>query len=968
MMQDTETQRGRLHRLTSNQSLILNDPSRVWVVRRGRLEVLSTRLHNHAPTGMRRYLFPVTPRRAAFGSICAEEYGHLGLIGVVSGETEVIELEWEQIAARLKSPRRTDTYLETWVEEITRWIVKDTEAPSTTVRVTDAKEQEMHQDDVLAADFRTMLLCQINAGEIAMLGREDMVLTPKDGTFLASPKLWFRVVSDTAAISACPLSSPDADQGLRAGLATLHRLLHRDLAHLAEAEELAEIKRRKDSRELRELETAAAFHNLSAVLDPIERFPLRETKLLTALSVVGQVMGIQIKPPAASEDMSKVNEEIEAIARASRVHWRKVTLGAEWWTRDSGPLLGVLGEEKRLPVALLPKGGTYDIVDPDVRYRQPLTPTLRAQLCADAYMLYRPLPTKMSGVWDLLRFTARGRVRDTLAVLLCGLCATLLGMITPKVTGALVDTAIPNASKPLIYEFGVILFVAGLATALFTYVQLMTTVRVSTTAELTSQSAMWARLLKFRPNFFRTYSSGDLQLRVNAVGEVNRDLNGATMRPLISGLLALLNFFLLWYYSWTLAKIAIWVGVLVLLLTLIVSYFVRHMSFRLHDLQGNFHGLMVQMIGGVGKLRVAGAEHRAFNHWVTEYTPQLHLMRRIQLLKDLVTTCNLNMPTIALGFLFWKAAKLTVGLRYTDPDYISIGDFIAFNTAFTLYLTGWTDVSDTFVGVLDSIVKGRRIKPILDAEPEVADDAADPGRLQGLIKFENVSFRYIENGPLILDDVSFEINPGEFVAFVGPSGSGKSTILRLLLGFDRPEYGRILYDGQDLSGLDVLAVRRQIGVVIQNGRLNAGSIIDNVSNNAKLSHAEIWDALASAGMNDDVEKMPMGLHTVVAEGGVNFSGGQRQRLLIARALATRPHIVFFDEATSALDNKTQAIVTETLERRKVTRVVIAHRLSTIRTADRIYVIDRGRVMQSGTFDELSQQDGVFKDLISRQIL
>jgi ATP-binding cassette subfamily C protein len=539
-------------------------------------------------------------------------------------------------------------------------------------------------------------------------------------------------------------------------------------------------------------------------------------------------------------------------------------------------------------------------------------------------------------------------------------------MLTPKVTGVLIDSAIPNAHVGLIYELGVLLLIAGIAMALFTYVQAMTTVRVSTTAELVSQSAMWGRLLKFRPDFFRQYSSGDLQTRVNAVGEVSRELNGATMRPLISGMLALLNFFVLWYYSWTLAKIALVVGLVVLLLVFIISHFIRNLSNRLHDLQGTFHGLMVQMVGGVGKLRVAGAEHRAFNHWVSHYTPQLQLMRRIQFLKDLITIFNLNMPTVALAFVFWKAAKLTIGLSFTDPDYISLGDFIAFNTAFTLYLTGWTDVSDTFVGVLDTIVKGKRIKPILDAAPEVADDAADPGRLKGFIKFENVSFRYSENGPLILDDVSFEINPGEFVAFVGPSGSGKSTVLRMLLGFERPAYGRVLYDGQDLAGLDTLAVRRQIGVVIQNGRLNAGTIIENVSNNARLTQTEIWDALAGAGMSQDVEQMPMGLHTMVAEGGMNFSGGQRQRLLIARALATRPNIVFFDEATSALDNKTQAIVSESLERRKVTRVVIAHRLSTIRTADRIYVVERGKIVQHGTYDELVEQEGLFKELTARQ--
>lgn len=967
-MESIAIQRGRLHRLIGHQTLLLTDPTSVWVVRRGRVEVLSTHIRDNAPVGVRRHLFPVTQRRALFGCATLPETGHLGLIGVADSDSELIEIGLAQVADSLKAGRQTGTYLGDWVEEVTRQIAGTTEMPGTTVRIAGASEQTLSRQEVFAAHFNEIVLIRIQSGAAAVLGRQDMVLTPSHGYLLAGAELWLQITSDSAEISVIPIQAFKEEQDLANGLATLHRLLHRHLRRVNEAEEEAEIERRRASKRLRDLETRAAFHELSAVLDPIERFQMRETPLLTSVAVVGQVMGIKINPPAASEDMSKVNDPIEAIARASRVRWRRIVLGAEWWKRNSGPLVGFLGEEERKPVALLPAMGTYQIVDPDVRYRQPLTSEQRDQLCPEAYMLYRPLPTRVSGVFDLLRFTARGRIGTTLLVALCGLCATLLGMITPKVTGALIDMAVPNADTGLIYEFGAILFVAGLATALFTYIQLMNTVAVSSMAENVSQAAMWDRLLKFRPDFFRRFSSGDLQTRVDAVGEVNRELNGATMRPLISGLLALLNFFLLWYYSWKLAKIALWIGLIVLLLTLLTSHFIRKYSMRLHDLQGAFHGMMIQMIGGVAKLRVAGGEHRAFNYWVSKYTPQLHLLRRIQLLKDLMTSFNLIMPTAALAWLFWQAAKLTIGLDYNDPKRISLGDFIAFNTAFTLYLNGWTDVSDTLVGVLDSVVKGHRIKPILEGEPEVADDATDPGRLKGFIKFENVSFRYVENGPLILDDVSFEVNPGEFVAFVGPSGSGKSTILRMLLGFERPEYGRVLYDGQDLAGLDVLAVRRQIGVVMQNGRLNAGSIIDNVANNAKLTHAEILDAIASAGMSDDLQHMPMGLHTIVAEGGVNFSGGQRQRLLIARALATRPNIVFFDEATSALDNKTQAIVSESLARRKVTRVVIAHRLSTIRNADRIYVVEHGKIVQSGTFDDLRHQDGLFRDLIARQMV
>jgi ABC-type bacteriocin/lantibiotic exporter with double-glycine peptidase domain len=229
-------------------------------------------------------------------------------------------------------------------------------------------------------------------------------------------------------------------------------------------------------------------------------------------------------------------------------------------------------------------------------------------------------------------------------------------------------------------------------------------------------------------------------------------------------------------------------------------------------------------------------------------------------------------------------------------------------------------------------------------------------------------FRYRSDSALILDQVSIKAEPGEFIALVGPSGSGKSTLLRLLLGFDVPESGTVTYDGQDLAGLDVHAVRRQLGVVLQNSRLMSGSIFENISSSALITMDEAWEAARLSGLADDIAAMPMGMHTMVSEGGTNLSGGQRQRLLIARALALRPRILLFDEATSALDNRTQAIVSESLDRLKVTRVVVAHRLSTIRNADRIYVLQTGRLVQQGTFAELAEQPGLFNQLIKRQQL
>lgn len=386
------------------------------------------------------------------------------------------------------------------------------------------------------------------------------------------------------------------------------------------------------------------------------------------------------------------------------------------------------------------------------------------------------------------------------------------------------------------------------------------------------------------------------------------------------------------------------------------------------ELEGDIFGLMVQLINAIPKLRIAGVEERAFAHWGQKYVKQLQLLSTTQRLEDTVVLFNTLMPTLTTILLFWLASTLIDPTQaFGSGGGLSTGSFLAFSVAFGTFIGGVTSLSNTLIEVLDVIPLWQRSQPILTAQPEIDLNKANPGRLSGNIQIDHVSFRYREDGPLNLDDVSISAQPGEFIALVGPSGSGKSTVMRLLLGFESPISGTLYYDGQDLMGLDITAVRRQLGVVLQNSRINAGSIFENIASGALITLDEAWTAAEMSGFAEDVRAMPMQLHTLVSEGGTNLSGGQRQRLVIARALALKPQILLFDEATSALDNKTQAIVSQSLDQLKVTRIVIAHRLSTIRYADRIYVMKAGRVVQQGRFEELVNQPGLFAQLARRQL-
>jgi ABC-type bacteriocin/lantibiotic exporter with double-glycine peptidase domain len=377
---------------------------------------------------------------------------------------------------------------------------------------------------------------------------------------------------------------------------------------------------------------------------------------------------------------------------------------------------------------------------------------------------------------------------------------------------------------------------------------------------------------------------------------------------------------------------------------------------------GELAGLVAQLIHGVAKLRVAGAEERAFASWDKAYRQQQVLRWRLQSLVDGLTVMHAVLPTLASVGLFWCA---TLAFQGTAGG-LSTGTFLVFHVAFGAFIAGVTGLSHTLVELAALVPLWERARTVLEAPLEVHTNQPAPGRLTGRLALDQVTFRYQEHGPVILDHVSIRAEPGEFIALVGPSGSGKSTIFRLLLGFDTPEAGSVSYDHQALSHLDVVAVRRQIGTVLQQSRVMAGSIFDNLAGGGLITLTDAWEAARAAGLAADIAAMPMGMHTFVSEGGSNLSGGQQQRLLLARALVCKPAMVFCDEATSALDNRTQAVVTTSLERLQVTRVVIAHRLSTIRSADRIYVIVGGRVVQQGRFAELARQAGPFARLMARQ--
>lgn len=684
--------------------------------------------------------------------------------------------------------------------------------------------------------------------------------------------------------------------------------------------------------------------------------------LWVAAARVAWASGIRLRPPAAWEREQAACDPVEVLCRASHLRQRAVQLPRRWWRSDAGPLLAFRREGRGAVALLQPRPGRYELYDPADGTTVAVDARVAATLDPEARCFYRPLPERAWGAIPLLRFALRGRARDLVTMLVAAAAATLLGMFAPQATALLVDHAVPDADVRLLLQIALGLLAAAGGAALFRLAQGLATIRVETAADAATQSAVWDRLLNLPLSFFQRYSSGDLQSRVGAVGQIRSYLSGTTLRTLFSSLIGLLNLLLLFYYSPPLAGIALAVAALGVLVTVVSATVVLRQSRRIIELHGEFSGLMVQLIQGVPKLRVAAAEDRAFARWAHDYSRLLRLELRRRTVQDTVHALNLAVSALSTIALFAAAAALIA-----SGGALTTGVFLAFNVAYGTFIGAVVTLSNTITDVMVIAILRERARPILEAAPEVDESRGDPGSLSGRIDVERVVFRYDPDSPLVLDDVSIRAEAGGFVAVVGPSGSGKSTLLRVLLGLEKPQSGGVYFDGQDLSGLDVHAVRRQLGVVLQNGRIAAGSIFENIAAATRISLDDAWEAARAVGFADEIAAMPMGLHTVISEGGSNFSGGQRQRLLLARALVHRPRVLLLDEATSALDNATQAVVSRSLERLRVTRIVVAHRLSTIRRADRIYVVDGGRVVQQGTFDALAAERGLFARLMARQM-
>jgi NHLM bacteriocin system ABC transporter ATP-binding protein len=683
--------------------------------------------------------------------------------------------------------------------------------------------------------------------------------------------------------------------------------------------------------------------------------------LLQVMQLVGKSELIEFIDPG--NRISGKHDFLWNILRASNIRSRQVILEPHWWTNNAGSMLGFLKADQT-PVALIAKGNTaYWMIDLKNKRKEIVNEQITELLDPRAHSFFTPFPKGNLGGKDLIRFALQFTYSDIISFLVIGVIGALLALIIPVVGGYIFNTVIPGGNTRELWQIGAIMVICVITIGLLNFAKSIAVLRMAGKAGYKLQSALWDRILSLKVDFFRNYSPGNLAERSMGIERIRDTLSTTVLGAIISGIFSVFYLALLFFYDLKLALLALALGLVVAGFTLTISLLAyKHVVF-MRRMDAMISGFLLMAIRGINKIRVTGSKEKVFALWADRYAQQKDHYRQKRTLLMVASIFTVTFPVLASMLIFIRVYNIfTSGV----PGF-GIGDFVAFNSAYLSFQGALIQTFMVTVPLLNIKPTYELFKPILEAETEDTNEKLDPGELSGGIEVTNLSFKYAESPDWSLKELSFTIRPGEFVAFTGSSGSGKSTLIRLLLGFEYYQVGSILFDNKELKSLDIRSVRDQLGVVLQNSKIMQGTVLYNITGSSMYTEEEAWKAAEMAGCAQEIDNLPNKMYTILPPGGDILSGGQQQRIIIARALIRNPKILIFDEATSALDNETQQIVSLSIDKMSATRIVIAHRLSTIINADRIFVLDKGELIEQGTYKDLVEKNGFFAELTRRQL-
>ena len=660
------------------------------------------------------------------------------------------------------------------------------------------------------------------------------------------------------------------------------------------------------------------------------------------------------------ENIEDINEQLEYLLRPHGIMRRTVILDKGWYKDAIGAMLAVRKSDG-LPVALIPAGmAGYTYYDADSGRYIKINGRNESLFEEEAIAFYSSFPLRKLGIADLMRYIIHTlSISDFVMVGLATLAVTLIGLLTPKLTNLMFSDVLESGSVRVLISLAVFMVCVSASSIIAGGIKTLLLARVSTKTDLAVQAASMMRVLSLPAGFFKDYSAGELSSRAQHINSLCSMLVSTVLSTGLTSVFSLVYISQIFKYAPMLVVPALTVIAATVICSIVTMFVHMKNSKKRMEFAAKESGLSYSLISGVQKIKISGSEKRAFAKWAKLYAQEAKLTYNPPLFLKINSALNLAISLAGTIIMYYFAAA----------GGVSVADYYAFTAAYGMVSGAFMSLASMTMTVAGIRPVLDMAKPVLEAEPEIAEGKRVVERVSGGIELNNVSFRYSDSMPNVIDNLSIKIRPGQYVAIVGSTGCGKSTLMRLMLGFEKAQKGAIYYDGRDISKLDLKSLRRRIGVVMQDSKLFSGDIYSNITISAPwLTLDEAWEAAELSGIAEDIRRMPMGMHTVISEGSGGVSGGQRQRLMIARAIAPKPKILMFDEATSALDNITQKKVSESLDNLKCTRIVIAHRLSTIRSCDRIIYLENGRIAEDGTYEELIAKNGRFAELVERQRL
>ena len=659
-------------------------------------------------------------------------------------------------------------------------------------------------------------------------------------------------------------------------------------------------------------------------------------------------------------EVTELEDQLDYLLDPQGIMRRVVRLPAGWYKDAAGSFL-MIYKEGQIPVAVMPGLiGGYEFTDPLTLKKRRVNNETQKLFEEEAIFFYKPFPQRKIGIKDILVYMAMSRsVTDYALIFITGAIITAIGALTPMFNKLAYGKVLSSGQMPMLYGLMFFMISAAIGNVLFSTVSNLITQAVQTKQTVAIEAAVMMRVLSLPASFFRRFSAGELYNRTQSFTDLCKLLASAVLSTGLTSVFSLVYITQIFHYTPALVVPSLVITLITVVFSIVSTLINTQVSRESMKLAAQESGMNYAMITGIQKIKLAGAEKRAFARWGRLYAKEAEYLYNPPMVIKMNSVISAAISLI--GTVVMYSAAISSGVTFDN--------YVAFTSSYGFISGAFMQLSSVALLIAGIRPTLEMVGPILEEEPETAEKKQTVTSLSGNIELSHVCFRYADNMPDVLDDLSIRIKAGEYVAIVGETGCGKSTLIRILLGFEKPRKGSVFYDGRDISSLDLRSLRRHIGVVIQNGKLMMGSIFENITISAPwLGRDDAWEAAEAAGIAQDIREMPMGMMTMISEGQGGISGGQKQRLLIARALASKPKVLMFDEATSALDNMTQKKVTEAITSYNCTRIVIAHRLSTIQSCDRILLLRNGKIAEDGTYDELIERQGFFAELVERQRL